>query len=397
MKQLASLILTLCLVQTAHAQMWDELCVSPLGTDTAHSHVLEVRVDAMAFFHDNEYDASFVTNGYTLPGVWVRPVLSYNPIDEIHLELGAYAIFYDGANKYPNYAFHDIATWKGQQYKKGVHALPFFRAEAKLNNLSVVLGDLYGAQNHQLIDPMYNPELNVSCDPEMGAQLLLDRKRVHLDTWIDWQSYIFELDSHQEAFSFGTNVTLLWNPDTEGRIKWSTPVQLLIQHRGGQQDTTSLGVQTVANASLGARMDYAVPRRNVGNLRAEANVLVSYQMKGNLWPFDSGIALHAAVGLGLWKGIYVKAGYFEAPRHFANLYGNPFFSTLSLKHEGEQFHGMHTAYLHADYTYTFTPAYKLGAQVEAYSANTPGQHDTSFSFGLYLRVSPHIKIKRFDK
>ena len=361
--------------------------------DTADVRALKAEVEAMAFFRDNEYD-SRIAKGYTLPGLWLQPKLTYNPIESVHLELGAHALIFDGANKYPCYAYHDVARWKGHQYQRGAHVLPFFRAEARLRHLSVVLGDIYGADKHQLLRPMFNPEQTLSADPEMGFQLLLDRSHIHLDTWLNWQSYIFDEDTHQEAFTVGTNATILWSKPHR-RIRLSTPVQFLLQHRGGEQDTTAMGVQTLANASIGLRMETPTRRPTVTNLTAELNLLGSYQQSGHLWPFDTGFAAHAAVGLTLLSRLTLRADYFESPKQYANLYGSPFFSTLSTKHPGLRFQGMHSATLGATYVHTFSPAYRLGAEVEAISAHSPGESDFCFSIGLFLHVRPSVLIKRW--
>ncbi len=376
--------------------MWDRLCTARAAEDSIKENTLGIKFDAVAFFRDNEYDGSAMTNGYTLPGVRINPALTYDPTRAVHLELGAYAIFYDGANKYPNYAYHDITTWKGTQYKHGTHALPFFRAAARFKHVELVFGDIYGAQNHQLIDPIYNPELNISADPEMGFQLLLDRRHVHFDAWIDWQSYIYKLDSHQEAFTVGGNAVIKWGNDRK-RLRWSIPVELLIQHRGGEQDTTHLGVQTLANAGIGLRMDYTPDKRAVNRLRAEVNALASYQQSGSLWPFKTGFALHAAFGMTLFNDLSLKVGYVGAPKQFANLFGSPFFSTVSIKDDGRRLDGIHTAYFHADYTYAFAQAYKLGAEVELYSPHSTGLNEFRFHFGVYFRVCPYFTLKRFGK
>ena len=79
-------------------------------------------------------------------------------------------------------AYQDIAYWKGDQYQKGVHVLPYFRAQMALSDhVNIVLGNIYGASNHNLIEPLYNPELNLTCDPEAGLQLLYDSKAFDLD------------------------------------------------------------------------------------------------------------------------------------------------------------------------------------------------------------------------
>lgn len=380
-----------------HAQTWDSLCVERYRIDTTDVGALKAEVNALAFFQNNEF-SSRVAKGYTLPGAWLQPKLTFAPMPRLQIEAGAHLMFYDGAGRYPNYAYHDIARWKGQQYQHGVHALPYFRVQGDFRRLTLVVGDLYGAQNHDLVLPLFNPEQNLSADPEMGFQLLWDRPHLHMDTWMNWQSYIFNLDTHQEAFTVGVNATVRWSPASSGerkRILWETPVQLVIQHRGGELDTTMTGVQTVANASVGVRMTYRpASQRVLNSLRAEANVLGSYQQHGTLWPFDTGLALHSGVRAALWKGVGLEAGIVSIPRQYANLYGSPFFGTLSTKFPGQTFRGMHTAYLTGSYTYTFARDYHLGAQLDIYSAHSRRMDATAFGFGLYFRVEPSFVLTR---
>ena len=361
--------------------------------DSADIRTLKAEVEAIAFFRDNEYDSN-IAKGYSLPGMWLQPKLTYSPIPQIHLELGAHALIFNGANKYPCYAYHDVARWKGNQYQRGAHVLPFFRAEARLKHLDIILGNIYGAEKHKLIRPMFNPEQTLSADPEMGVQLLLERPHIHLDTWINWQSYIFDTDTHQEVFTIGSNATILWtNPNR--KIRLSTPVQLLVQHRGGEQDTTAMGVQTLSNASIGLRLEAPTCRKAISLITTEVNALGSYQQSGHLWPFDTGFAAHASFGITLLKSLCLRTDYVEIPRHYANLYGLPFYSTLSTKYPGMQFRGMHTLSLSATYTYEFTPAYRLGAEIEAISANCPTKKDMCFSVGVFLHVDPSFIIKRW--
>ena len=387
------------------AQTWDTLCRDDYRIDTAAVGSLNAEIDALAFFQNNEF-SSKLQKGYTLPGAWLQPKLTISPLRQLHIEAGAHLMFYNGANRYPNYAYHDIVRWKGNQHSHGVHALPYFRAQADFKHLTLVLGNLYGAQNHRLIFPLFNPEQNLSTDPEMGFQLLLDRPRVHLDTWINWQSYIFEMDSHQEAFTVGVNSTLLWNRDKTKSLQWETPIQVILQHRGGEQDTTSMGVQTVCNASVGLRMTYrpapssleanASPRKHstLTALRAEVNALGSYQQHGTLWPFDTGFAIHGAVSATLWQRLGLEMGYVGIPHQYANLYGSPFFGTLSTRYNGLTFNGMHTLYATASYTYVFSPAYRLGAQLDLYSPHSSNVNATCFGFGVYLRVNPSFVLKK---
>ena len=382
---------------TLQAEVWDTLCIDRYRIDSTEVGALKAEVNALAFFQNDEL-SSRVAKGYTLPGAWLQPKLTYTPIRQIRIEAGAHLMLYDGANRYPNYAYHDIVRWKGNQHTHGVHALPYLRAQADFRHLTLVLGDIYGAQNHGLVLPLFNPEQNLSADPEMGFQLLLDRRHVHLDLWLNWQSYIFNLDTHQEAFTVGMNSTILWNRDRSRRLQWETPIQVILQHRGGELDTTDMGVQTVMNGAIGLRMRYRPVRQRVLNhLRAEANLLGSWQQHGTLWPYDTGLALHTAVQAQMLRGLDAEVGYVCAPRRFANLYGSPFFGTLSTRYPGETFTRMHTLYASLGYTYVFTPAYRLGARLDLFSYNSRQTSAMPLAFGVYLRVCPSFLLNRKHK
>jgi len=360
---------------------------------------LRAEVDAIAFFHDNEY-SSDIQKGYSLPGLRLTPHLAYKPHQQVNIEVGATMLFYNGANKYPCYAYHDISTWKGNQYQPGCHTLPWVRLQGSFKHLDVVLGNIYGASNHHLSAPLFNAEQNLSADPEMGVQILTHHKHLQSDTWLNWQSYIFEEDSHQEAFTVGESMRILWGK-TDKSWQWYTPLQITIQHRGGEQDTTALGVQTLSNALIGIGVEGRPKLHNINHIDAQVNALVSYQQAGHLWPFDTGFAMHAGAGISLFDHLHFSADYLFAPKQFISLFGNPFFSTISMKEPGVTYHGSHVLRIGADYHYTFARNYTLGAQVELFTEHAkakgkqPCLNETNFSFGVYFRVSPSFLIKQF--
>lgn len=345
---------------------------------------LYATVDALAFFRDNEY-SSKLSKGYSLPGTWVRPALNYDPNKNIHIEAGIHALFFDGANKYPNYAYHDIGTWKGNQYQSGAHLLPWFRAVAKMKDVIVVLGDIYGDQYHEIITPLYNMEQIMSADPEMGAQIIVDRGGYHADIFLNWQSYQFNLDTHQEAFTVGVTSSLRLTKEINGRIN------ILAQHRGGEQDVTNTGVQTLSSGSIGLDWNH----KNTGKIdsfNAQVNLLGCYQQAGKMWPFNSGYAFHGEGGMDFAKHFALRLGYVYTPKNFVSLYGNPFFSTISIKDYNTQFKGLGTGYCSIDYHHNFGENYILGANLETFQLNTTNHSEFNFSFGLYIRVKPWFKI-----
>lgn len=236
--------------QVAEAQVEDKVYKRDYNIRPEDAKGLFIELDNISFFKDNEF-AGPVMKGYSLPGLWLQPKAVYYPLKNIKLELGVHALIYSGAYKYPNMAYHDIATWKGEQYQKGAHVLPFFRAQFTLNKVNLVIGNIYGGSTHRLITPLYHPELNLTADPEAGFQILYDTRAFHLDAWVNWQSYIFEGDSHQEAFTAGLASQIDYNrPDA--RVHVYSPVQAIIQHRGGEQDTLyTNSVQTLMNGAVG--------------------------------------------------------------------------------------------------------------------------------------------------
>jgi hypothetical protein len=328
-----------------NADMARRMGYQPYRVDSARTKTLGIELEALAFFKDNEFDGN-VQRGYSLPGVRLQPRLTYTPIDEIKLELGLHATIYSGANKYPCYVFHDIAKWKGDQYQPGAHLLPFFRATARFKAITLAVGHIYGGATHGFVEPMYNPELILTDDPEMGFQMIVDTRRWHSDLWMNWQSYIFEESNHQEAFTVGWTQNInVWKRTIEDGKTHSLgiPIQLLIQHRGGEQDNSGLGVQTIANGALGLAYEYQAPaNRIVTGIQAEAMAMYCFQQSGSLWPFNSGPALWAKASVDFMRDLRVTAGFFSA-KDFCSLYGSQYFGTLSTKHAGGRFSSMNTA------------------------------------------------------
>jgi hypothetical protein len=407
---------------TSKTQYKDASLVRRMGyqsyqVDSAQTKTLSVELEALAFFKDNEFDGS-VQRGYSLPGVRLQPRLTYTPIDEIKLELGLHATIYSGANKYPCYVFHDIATWKGDQYQSGAHLLPFFRATARFKNITLAVGNIYGGATHNIIEPLYNPELILTDDPEMGFQFIVDLRRWHSDLWMNWQSYIFKESTHQEAFTVGwTQKINLMRKQRQAHNAEHTldiPIQMMLQHRGGEQDATSLGVQTIANGAIGLRYGYSAPgNRVLTGVQTELMALYCLQQSGNLWPFKNGPALWIGANVDFIKDLRLSLGLFAA-KNFCSLYGSQYFGTLSTKYEGARFSSMITGVIGVEYSRTFAKAYTVGANVKAYINRTGELHHpadevnsqlytsssefrTPFSFGVYFRCSPSFVLKRFNK
>lgn len=388
-----------------NAQLADRLYKTDYKIDPERKGELRVELDNLSFFRDNEY-AGGVMDGYSLPGIWIQPKAVYYPLENIKLEAGVHLLRYWGASKYPNMAYRDIAVWKGDQYQHGFHALPFFRAQIALSQqVNIVLGDIYGGANHQLIEPLYSPELNLTDDPEAGLQLLYSARPVDLDVWVNWQSFIFRQDVHQEAFIVGLSTRFKLNaPDS--RFHFYVPVQGVIQHRGGEIDTIyTRSVQTLMNGAAGIGAVWHIGHSLFKNVNVELDGTGYYQQAGTLWPFNQGAGLYARASADIYD-FRVKTSYF-AGHHFISMLGLPFYGAVSTKKEGVTYRNPQLVYFGLEYSRCFGKGYALGIDLDVYqrlagSATDPvkGSYreggSTSFSFGISFRMHPSFLIKKFQ-
>ena len=118
----------------------------------------------------------------------------------------------------------------------------------------------------------------------------------------------------------------------------------MVQHRGGEQDDTDLGVQTLCNGSIGLQLRKTWNHRVLNAAEVEVHALGAYQQAGKLWPFNTGAALWAG-GFGRSAPRTARSCGLVAGEDFVTLYGSPFFNTLSLKVDGGRFTRMHTGLL----------------------------------------------------
>lgn len=386
------------------AQINEKVYASAHRIDPEKAGELHLTIDNLNFFKNNEFAGPFI-NGYSLPGLWVQPKGVYYPLANLKLELGLHALIYHGTYKYPSFAYLDIATWKGNQFQKGAHLLPYLRAQVDLSDRwSLVFGNIYGGANHQLIEPLYNTEFNYTADPEVGLQLLYQARKFRMDLWLNWQSFIFQTDTHQEAFTVGLSSRLALN-DPSSTLHTYIPFQGVVQHRGGEIDTLTVGsVQTLMNGAAGIGLVWHTGHPIIKSLNAELDVAAYYQQAGTLWPFDSGYGIYLKTSADI-HDFRVKAAYWEC-EDFISMFGSPFYGAASIKDKGTTFQSPRMIYLGAEYAKSFGKGFSLGVDLDVYyhlagDMHSPGENlqpygsSTSFTVGAYLRFNPSFLIKKF--
>ncbi len=358
-------------------------------------------VDNLNFFQDNEF-ASEKIKGYTLPGFRLNPNLSYILDKNILLEVGFSLLHYWGANSYPCYSYSDISLWNSNDYQKGFHLLPFFRAQISLkDNLQLVFGNLYVNNNHNLILPLYNTELNLSSDPEAGIQLLYDSKYFASDLWVNWQSFIFRNDTHQEVFTFGLSTkTNLINP--ENKFQLYIPIQFLAQHKGGELDTLSPDLlQTWTNFAGGIGANYRVDKF-IDYISFELFYSGFVQNVGKNSHFDNGYGIYPKLSVGA-KDFKLNLSYWVS-KDFMSIFGSPHFINISTATENMVFNKIRIIYSQLEYCYKKNKNYSLGFELNCiyylpFTGYRKGYGDiissdyADFSFGIYLKLNPRFKIK----
>lgn len=373
--------------------------------DTTARGELRLNIDGMGFFRDNEYKGS-LRKGYTLPGFWLQPTVSYQPLSRLRLEAGAYMLHYWGANKYPSMNLHDIGTWMGEQTQKGFHILPVFNAHLHAaKNVELVLGTIYGRANHHLAEPLYNPEAALSSDPEAGLQVLWRPSYMDLDAWVNWESFIFDEDNHQEAFTVGLSASLKANGSAR-KTHVYFPLQILMQHRGGEVNTTAdeRQIKTWMNAAAGVGLTLHPECSLVSRLNFEGMAMYYSQVAGNMLPFDKGHAFYVKTEADMWR-FRVRAAYWDANK-FVSIFGNPLYGCVGIDDESYVMPRNRMASVRLSYAQDLGNGFAWGGYADLFnnfpsdaSSESRGNfHETnsmSISAGVYLRINPSYLLKKF--
>ena len=215
---------------------------------TWEQYSLKYKLASEAYFYNAEFSHP-VKPGYTLPGVWIKPLATLEVLSKVELTLGGYATLMQG-------------TMSGFRYR------PILTLNAYLfgdRGLYCALGTL--PIEHPLPEWIYATQYAWLNNPEAGAMLRYDWHGARFQTWIDWDRFIWKDSNDEERFLFGAQVYALKKQDAPG-IKYNA--FFLARHHGGQIDTSHRPVVTSTN--LGAELGYVwtLDERNFLLTRAAA-------------------------------------------------------------------------------------------------------------------------------
>lgn len=402
-----------------------DLNTSIYSEDTTYSarntKELRVNLQNFNFFRNNEYKGALV-KGYTLPGMWLLPTVTYQPISKIKIEVGAFLLKYWGQANYPSIHYGNLPNYEAGSDQKGLHTLPFFRARyVPVNGISLVLGNIYGQSNHGLIEPLYNKEMIMTSDPEAGVQFLWTNKILDMDMWINWESFIFQGDDRQEEFTFGLSSRFKAIPSNTDKSVSSRnsihvyfPLQLLFKHQGGEINTsaTSREVKTWLNAAAGVGIDKEMPFKYFNRLNFEADAVYFAQQKGNVFPYDKGYGFFGKM-VADFKDVRLNVGYWQC-HDFVTLMGDPLFGSISVSEKGLTYNNPKMGYVSLEYSHKISKGFTLGVHADIYntfasdvnktvvgedgnivSSTSRMANSISFLAGVYLRTDFSFLVKKF--
>ncbi|MCC8114806.1 MAG: hypothetical protein LIP03_12625 [Bacteroidales bacterium] len=366
---------------------------------------LSLDVDGTLFFRDCEFDAPQM-RGYSLPGFRLHTDLIYRPAPWVSLQAGVWMMHYWGSDRYPNHSYIGIPEYSETNTTKGVHVQPFLRLEMSTpQGITVVLGDVLQRDGHGLLQQIYSPELLLTADPEVGAQVLYNNRWFEWDLWLDWKTFIYHNSPYQENFFVGLSTRFKYN-SADAPVHFYSPLQALVEHRGGEIDTiTDNSVQTFVNAAAGLGARFRIDRKHVRAVTIEADGLYSWQQAGQTWHYKKGWGMYAQAALEL-KYADIKVGYFGAKK-YNTILGYYLWGSASERHPDQALRNPSSIYLGFDYRKEMVRGFWLGGKVDLYQGlgsdavniltgeKSHFAGKTNFAFELSMTFAPSFLLKRF--
>ncbi len=339
------------------------------------SNAFYLHFDNQNFVWDNEYFNDIV-EGYTLIGYNATPALQYHFSPHFKIQAGAYFLKYSGVDSYTK-------------------VLPNYAAIYHKNRMSFTLGSLYGGFYHRLSDIEYNIERSFTANAENGVQLRLDRERLFLDVWLDWQSYIFTGEDKQEELLAGISLQpVLWsNAQTVLRL----PAHALVKHMGGQINSGDHNMLTALNYGLGLEVNHSF-KQGLYQLNMQlaykgytdnspADLVVDTTL--DQWIYEQGWGLSSTLRLSR-KQSFIAVGHWYADQYLS-LAGNRMYQCASEKsaEQHQQTRELLTAQLYL--AKAICDGVNLGFMGEAYYDY--GQSLFDFTIGAKLSIDANFKLR----
>lgn len=375
------------------------LPINPIHAQTLDTNTVYLHIDGSTFFIDNEYFGDRLS-GYTLPGFVLQPKVEWRLHDKVTLSGGFHWLYYWGARDYPAstaygaYPVYDSAS-------RPLHLLPWLQTRIRFkDNLQLLLGCI-DADWHHLPLPLYNPESNLTGDPELGIELKYSNSWLQWDMWVDWNEFIWDLSPVPERFTAGLSGQLL-HCCLFGHWDLYLPLHFIVQHEGGQNMSVSHNINNNFNAAAGLGVSREFSLHTYFDFSCR---VMWYHQHGNAAiPFSHGWGFYPEMSVGFNKWSFL-ASYWHG-KDFVPLMGSWHFSNLSANTPGLTFDRTRVVTLQVGWNWPNNPEitsfnltlygtlYHYLPSTGTFADGTTKEygHRNQFSFGAILSFKPTIKL-----
>lgn len=262
------------------------------------------------FLRNYEYFQHIAT-GYTFFGTQLNPKIVYVPNQYLRIEAGIFL-----RKDFGNPVLKTVA--------------PTFTVKLRKNGYTFLFGNLEGNLNHQLIEPLFNYERIITNPLENGLQFIVDKRKLWLDTWIDWEQQEYQNSPFQEHIFAGlSSKTTIFQPNDAFKIQ--IPLQATIFHHGGQIDSDSSALLSIGNLAGGFIMDWDLSDKMgfISGIKSENYWLGYKDMSANkLQPFKNGQGNYFNILFKSKYNVNLMVSYWDGNRFIAP-HGGFLFQSIS--------------------------------------------------------------------
>ncbi|WP_282125890.1 hypothetical protein [Marinifilum flexuosum] len=372
MKKLNALILILSLttfINNTFAQV-NTPYIHHKEFQVADSNKLFLRFENLNFVKNNEYSGEF-SKGATWIGYVASPKLVYYPSSNFRIEAGVRLQKYSGREDF-------------------TETEPIFSAIYKPSDkIEFIMGSLNQNNNHNLSEPMFEPERYFMETAENGFQFLYNAPKLQFQTWINWEKFILENDPFQERFTFGLSGN--WQVNQSSKTKLSIPLEVIFTHRGGEIDSSEGSVQTVGNYGSGLVLKKNISNSKITSWHVKAmGYFFSDNSSEKDYLFDKGHAFFPQVGITTKKS-KLNLGYWNA-YHFASSRGSKLFQSIAIDTPGYFEERRELATLNYYHEHKIASGIHFGGKLDVYYDLKNSSEN--WAAAIYLRINGDFFLKK---
>ena len=268
-------------------------------------------IENFNFFKNSEYFNPIV-EGYTDPGLFLTTKFIWKISEKINMSGGLHFLKYSGEKGFKNFQ----PLLQIGYYPNG--------------HFQVIMGSLIKKKYIPLPDYLYHSDLFWERNIENGLQLRYFKNSFKGDLWVDWENHINNNSTEQEEFILGFAGTYFIPREING-LSVNFPLSVLINHRGGQVNSSEKDLVTLTNSMAGINLTWKSASL-ANKLSFDYNIAGFLDMSQSKNQFYSKGFGHYSKLSFLTKNIILFSEYWQA-YHYMSSRGNPIYMCVSTRNE----------------------------------------------------------------